>query len=295
MLFGFAVLPGVVGLALGGPVGAPALVVGVLVGLLGSISSGSVIAVRVVPFAAAAFALGGLAVGTGWWIVVSFAFAVLAGYSVRWGTMPPFALAAIVAVTTKSIDGVGAAAVGVAFVIVGGMLGIQLTRRLGVPVEQRMTGESRAGALLSASVLSVAVAIGCTIAHFSDWPLGYWIPMTTLVVAQPTVEGRRQHTRDRLKGTLLGFVVLIPLALFDVPRPAVQVAAALAVLLILAVPTPYWLRSLFTTVAVILVMAPREAVFEVAERRVLATLLGVAILAAVGVVAQQSLQRDPLQ
>jgi uncharacterized membrane protein YccC len=101
--------------------------------------------------------------------------------------------------------------------------------------------------------------------------------MTAMIVAIPTASGTTTRGRERIIGTLTGAAVAIGIALVSPPRLVYAATAVLALILTLATAgLAYRIQATFITLFVLLAGgAPRQ---DLVERRVVFTLVGVAVL-----------------
>lgn len=283
------VIPGVVGLVTAGSRGSVALTVGSLFSFVAARTLGWRLVRNRVAVLALAFVVGAITAGT-WSAVLAAALAgAVAGFSARWGTVPIYGLTMLVVTTAQpfissagaTVANVGEAALAFLMVCIGGLFGTELARRTGAEEQtpQPPFANDRAIRLSVAFALAMAIATGIAVA--SGLPRAYWIPMTVAVVALPTAEGTLARGRDRLTGTIIGLVALVPLALVHPPRTVTLAVAAVMLVLVIATPRPYWLQTTFTTVMILLLVAP-ESTVQIAGERLMETLAGLAVLAAVG-------------
>jgi hypothetical protein len=290
-------VPGAIATLIGGKVGATTFAVGLLVGLLGALSTGTGPTTRVLPLFAVAAVAGGLTAGTWWWAAVAAAFAALGGWSARWGLVRLFAFVALVAVVTPAVTAVRDVVAAVVFVLLGVTLGIQVAGRAGAPEDlDRVTVPPRHAAL-SAVGMALAIFAACAAALAWGNERGFWIPMTVLVLAPPVAGGRGRRSGQRLLGTVIGFAALIPLAALHPDVLVAHLLGVVFVVLTLVWMHPYWVQMTCATLALVMLLAPAGHELDVAGDRLLATAIGAGILLAIVGLGQLFLGRpdDPLE
>lgn len=110
--------------------------------------------------------------------------------------------------------------------------------------------------------------------------------MTVLVIGSTATEAIKERLRHRLLGTALGLIALAPVALLLPGGAAPRIAGLVIVTLTQIFTSPYWLQVAFTTVAVVLLAAPRGDFLGTSERRLLYTLIAAALLIVVAAVVR---------
>jgi hypothetical protein len=198
----------------------------------------------------------------GW--VGAWAFFRAAGPS---GGMAAFAISAVFLVLA-GLPATAPLGEGLAWYLLGALLGLTLmavaragTEQSGpaggealqlVRVALRQDGALRAHALRAA----VAVSGASLLYRLLDLPHGYWVPLTTLAVIQPTLHDIHLRGLQRGAGTLGGvaLVVLITLATGR-PAPLLACAAITAFLLYAIWERGYFWLTLLLTPTVLLMVA----------------------------------------
>jgi hypothetical protein len=105
--------------------------------------------------------------------------------------------------------------------------------------------------------LAVAVGLGSLFYRLVDLPHGYWVPLTTLAILQPSVRSTRVRSLQRTAGTLVaaGLIVVITLAT-DRSWPILACAAGAAFLLYALHERGYfWLVVLLTPTVLLMISA----------------------------------------
>ncbi len=135
--------------------------------------------------------------------------------------------------------------------------------------------------------LAVAVGAGSLLYRLIDLPHGYWVPLTTLAILQPTEHATRLRSLQRLAGTLLAAALVVGILLaVDNPWPLLACAAASAFLLFALDERGYvWLVVLLTPTVLLMISAVDFEGDTVALDRVTYTLLGIVIGLAFGELA----------
>jgi Fusaric acid resistance protein-like len=156
-------------------------------------------------------------------------------------------------------------------------------RRAGAAIRQDVRRRERA--VRHGLRWGLALAVGVGAGHIIDLgPHGYWIPLTVLFVLRPQESETAERIAMRAAGTVLGLAVGTPVAIALGGSPAAEcVAIAVAAAFSFALLAIEY--ALFTTAAtcliVLLAHALGESAWSAAGQRAIATLLGLAIVAAV--------------
>ena len=290
------VAPALAGWAVGGVVGAAAVILGGLMGALMALGAGWRHARAAVPAMAVALPVAGLLSGTWAWAALVTAIAAAGGAMSRHGLQRIGLTVALVAAVAPHAEGTRDAVVAAVLVVLGGLLGVQLARRAGAAETSPARETTPAHAAAVALGIGVATAVACALALWLPVAHGVWIPMTVLLVAMPSSEGFARHAGERLVGTVIGVVVLLPLGFLDLPRAASLALSLVCLVLALGWTRPTWLLAATSTMAVVLLLAPAEQTVDVASTRLLDTLIGIAVISAVVVLGRVLLPRpdDPL-
>ena len=135
--------------------------------------------------------------------------------------------------------------------------------------------------------LAVAVGAGSLLYRLVDLPHGYWVPLTTLAILQPTDHGTALRSLQRVAGTLLAAVLIVGVLLTtDSPWLLVACAAATAFLLYALDERGYfWLVVLLTPTVLLMISAIDFEGDTVALDRMADTVLGIVIGLAFGELA----------
>jgi Fusaric acid resistance protein-like len=132
--------------------------------------------------------------------------------------------------------------------------------------------------------LSVATAAGTALYLAADLPHGYWVPLTTLAVLQPTARSTQIRSVQRAAGTLVaGALVAAVTAVTSHHWPLVACAAASAFFLYALRERGYfWLVVLLTPTALFMLSAVDFQGGEVAFDRVADSMIGIIVGLAFG-------------
>jgi hypothetical protein len=135
--------------------------------------------------------------------------------------------------------------------------------------------------------LSVATAAGTALYLVADLPHGYWVPLTTLAVLQPSVRSTQIRSVQRAAGTLVaGAVVVAVTALATERWPLVACAAVSAFFLYALRERGYfWLVVLLTPTALFMLSAVAFQGEAVAFDRVADSMIGIILGLAFGELA----------
>ena len=135
--------------------------------------------------------------------------------------------------------------------------------------------------------LAVAVGAGSLLYVLVDLPHGYWVPLTTLAILQPSEHGTLVRSLQRGAGTLLAVALIVGILLAtDNPWPLIACAAATAFLLYAVDERGYFWLVVMLTPSVLLMLSAVD--FEgdtVALDRVAQTMVGIVIGLAFGELA----------
>ena len=167
--------------------------------------------------------------------------------------------------------------------VIAGLWGAAAGAFIGRRVPKRRLGQMNARvtwivavtmAVVCAGVLAAVLALG-------QRQYGAWILLTLLIVMQPGLHKTWQKVRDRLLGTLAGFIVAIVIA---IPLHGHPVALSLAAVVLFAIATyvqisgqRYWRFVMFLTPGVVLIVGSSSSVAVTDIARVVGTLIGAAI------------------
>jgi MFS family permease len=229
--------------ALVGQYGANAMVLGVLVGALGSKIGGTRRMVYLAPAIGLAAGLGAFTAYDWWWVGLLAAAGVVAGAGIGFGWMLPLLMIPFVATFASPVSsGQHAVAYGVIAAVATGY-GIVLARRFGaaavVEGQRVRAAVATAVALVFGAILGGAAAIGVALA----WTEPYWVPEPILILALYILIGRRDRIGGKAIGTAVGAAAAIPIAIIAPPTWAIALIAAAAFVLAVMQTKTYRTRS----------------------------------------------------
>ena len=272
------VLPVVLIDALVGKFGADAMIIGLLIGVLGSKIGGTRRMLYVAPGVGVAAGLGAFTAYHWWWVALLAILAVIAGAGMRFGWHLPLLMLPFAATfATREPTGKDAVIYGV----IGGiatLYGVVLMRRFKTPEVVEGQRLSLPATAVVAIVFGVAVGGAAAIGVALGWTEPYWVPEPILILALYIIMGKRERIREKALGTALGAIASIPLAIIGLPAWAISVLAAVAFVLALWQYKRYWLYYGFWTFAIILALSPPGQVGTEAAHRGSEILVGIGIL-----------------
>lgn len=282
------VLPALLMGAVAGELGVWAMLVGLILGLVGSKIGGAHRMSHVAPGIGVAAGLGALAAYDWWWVALLAIVAVIAGAGIRFGWLPALLMVPFAATFVLPVPSVTDAVIYGVIVGIATGYGIVLARRFGVPevVEgDRLSWPAAAAvAIVFGIVLGASGAIGVAL----SWSEPYWVPDPALVLILYILIGKQDRIRGKAIGTALGAIAAIPVAILA-PAPGVLTGiAVVAFLLALTQAKRYWLYyGLYTFSLVLLLAAPGQVAYEAEERGV--QILAGIVLLVVGLVVVRTL------
>lgn len=140
---------------------------------------------------------------------------------------------------------------------------------------------SRSRTASYAALLSVTTIATSSIALSNDWGhTGGWLIMTPFIVIQPYVQDGWRKALARAGGTVLGFAIAYGLAELLGPSIALTITGflfATAAILARVKVWPYAVYATFLTPAIVIIESSGRSVTELADKRLEATILGVAL------------------
>jgi hypothetical protein len=127
--------------------------------------------------------------------------------------------------------------------------------------------------------LAVAVGAGSLFYRLVDMPHGYWVPLTTLAILQPTEHGTHVRSLQRAAGTLLAAALIVGILLATDNRWLLVACAAATAFLLYALDERgyFWLVVLLTPTVLMMISAVDFEGDTVALDRVGDTMLGIVI------------------
>lgn len=151
----------------------------------------------------------------------------------------------------------------------------------GAPRSTTQQGMSNSRASAYAALLAITTAATTTIALSGDWGhAGGWLIMTPFIVIQPYVQDGWRKALARAAGTMAGFAIAAGLAqLIDSPLVLTIAGFGFATIAIVAIVRKwhYAIYATFLTPAIVILESGGRAVTQLADKRLEATLLAVAL------------------
>lgn len=150
-----------------------------------------------------------------------------------------------------------------------------------------------------AVLLALAVAAGTLFYRVVDLQHGYWVPITTLAILQPTEHSTRLRSVQRFAGTLLAAALIMGLLVVTDGAWALVVCAVLTVFLLFAIDERgyFWLVVLLTPSVLLMINAVDFEGDRLALDRLSYTMLGIVIGVLLGELAnaraRHRLRRQP--
>jgi hypothetical protein len=283
-------LPAVLVGVLIGEFAAYAVLVGLLLGGVGSKIGGTHRMAVLAPVIGLAAGVGAFTAYDWWWAALLAATGVLTGAGIGFGWLAPLLMVPYAATFVSPASSARDALIYGVVVAIGTLYGIVIARRFGAP---DVVGGQRLPlptavvvAVVSGAVLGSAAAIGVAL----GWTEPYWVPEPVLILALYIVMGKRDRIRGKAIGTSLGVAAAIPVALLDPPAWVLTTVGVIVFVLALTQAEKYWLMyGLYTFSLVLLLSAPGQVGAEATERG-FQILVGVGLLV-VGLVLMHALGR----
>jgi hypothetical protein len=265
--------------ALAGKLGASAMIVGLLLGVLGAKIGGTRRMLYLAPAVAVAAGLGAITAYDWSWVTLLAVVGVIIGAGIRFGWLAPLLMVGFAATfATATSSGKDAVWYGV-IVGIGTLYGIVLARRFKAPeiVEgQRVPVPT---AILVAIVFGIALGGTAAIGVALGWTEPYWVPEPVLLLTLYVLMGKRERIREKAIGTAVGVIAVLPVAIAAPAALATSVIAGVAFLLSFAAYSKqYWLYYALFTFALVLALAPPGHAGSEAAHRGSEILIGTGIL-----------------
>jgi hypothetical protein len=273
----FVVLPVVVLYALLGELGSRAMVVGLLLGVIGSRIGGTHRMLYLAPAVGIAGGLGAITAYHWSWVVLLAVVAVIAGAGMRFGWLPSLLMLTFAATFPVATSSAGHAAVYGGIAAIATLYGVVLARRFKAPEVVEGQRVSLPVAVGVAAVFGIALGGAAAIGVALGWTEPYWVPEPIVILLLYILMGKRERIREKAIGTALGVIAVVPVAIAALPAWVVYVIAAVAFVLAFMTYHRYWLYyGLFTFGLVLVLSPPGQAGSEAAHR-------GFEILAGIGI------------
>jgi hypothetical protein len=273
------VLPVVVLYLLLGKLGSTAVVMGLLVGVLGSKLGGTRRMLYLAPAVGIAGGLGAISAYRWSWVVLLAAVALIAGAGIRFGWLPPLLMLAFSATFPVATSSARDAAAYGAITAIATLYGIVLARRFQAPEIVEGQRVSLPAAAAVAVVFGVALGGAAAIGVALGWTEPYWVPEPILILIIYVLVDKREKIHQKAIGTAVGVILVVPVAIAALPVWAVYLLAGTAFLLAFWQRKTYWRFYALYTFALVLVLAPPGQAGSEAAHRGVEILIGIAVLA----------------
>ena len=265
--------------ALAGKLGAAAMIVGLLLGVLGSKIGGTRRMLYLTPAVAVSAAIGAITAYDWSWVALLAVVGVIIGAGIRFGWLPPLLMLGFAATfATATSSGKTAVEYGV-IVGIGTLYGIVLARRFKAPEIVEGQRVPVGTAILVAIAFGIALGAAAAIGVALGWTEPFWVPEPVLLLTLYVLIGKQERIREKTIGTTLGVIAVVPVAIVAPPALATLVIAGAALLLSFAVYSKrYWLYYALFTFALVLALAPPGHAGSEAAHRGSEILIGTGIL-----------------
>ena len=227
----FVVLPVVVLYLILGALGARAVVIGLLLGVLGSKLGGARRMLYLAPAIGIAGGLGAITAYHWSWVVLLAVVAAIAGAGMLFGWLPPLLMPAFAATFPAVTSSASHAAAYGAIAAIATLYGIVLARRFQAPEVVEGQRVSLPAAVGVAAAFGVALGGAAAIGVALGWTEPYWVPEPILILLVYILIGKRERIWEKALGTALGVIAVVPVAIAALPAWAIYMLAALALLL----------------------------------------------------------------
>ena len=276
-LVGF-VLPVVVLYALLGELGSRAMVIGLLLGVLGSKLGGTRRMLYLAPAVGIISGLGAITAYHWSWVVLLAVVGVIAGAGMRFGWLPSLLMLTFAATFPVATSLAKDAAAYGAIAAIATLYGIVAARRFQAPEVVEGQRVSLPVAIGVAVVFGIGLGGAAAIGVALGWTEPYWVPEPIIILLLYILMGKRERIQEKAIGTALGVIAVVPVAIAAPPAWAIYVIAAVAFLLAIWQYHRYWLYYGFFTFGLVLVLSPPGHTGSEAAHRGSEILAGIGIL-----------------
>jgi hypothetical protein len=273
-----AVLPALLIAALVGEFGAYAMLIGLLLGALGSKLGGTRRMTYLAPAVGVAAGLGAYTAYDWWWVALLASVAVITGAGIGFGWFAPLLMVPFAATFPVAVPSARDALIYGVIAAIATLYGVVLARRFGAPAVVEGERLPRSVAAAVAVVFGVVLGASATIGVALGWTEPYWVPEPVLILILYILMGKRDRIRGKAIGTALGVAAAIPVAIISPSSAVLAAVGTIVFCLALTQTKTYWLMyGLYTFSLVLLLAAPGQVGFE-AEERGFQILVGVGLL-----------------
>ena len=258
-----------------------AMILGLLIGIMGSMVGGTRRMLYVAPFVALAAGLGAFTAYGWWWVVLLSITGIIAGGGIRFGWLPTLLMLPTAATfASKVTTGKDAVIYGVVAGIAA-VYGIVIARRFKAPNVIEGQRVALPTAVIIAAGLGAALAISAAIGVALQWTEPYWVPEPIIILTLYIIMGKRERIKEKFVATSVGVILALPFAFLTLPSWVISVLASLTFILAIGLYkksyTIYY--ALFTFALVLALSTPGDVGTEAAHRGS-EILMGIVILAA---------------
>ena len=272
------VLPVVVLHVFLGDLGSRAMVIGLLLGVIGSKLGGTRRMLYLAPAVGIAAGLGAITAYHWSWVVLLAVVGVIAGAGMRFGWLPSLLMLTFAATFPVATSSAGHAAAYGAIAAIATLYGVVLARRFKAPEVIEGQRVSLPVAIGVAVVFGIGLGGAAAIGVALGWTEPYWVPEPIIILVLYILMGKRERIREKALGTALGVIAVVPVAIAALPAWAVYVIAAVAFVLAFMTYKKYWLYYGLYTFGLVLVLSPPGHAGSEAAHRGSEILLGIGIL-----------------
>ena len=274
----FVVLPVVLVYALLGDQNGRAMVIGLVLGVVGSKIGGTRRMLYLAPGVGIAAGAGAITAYHWSWVVLLAVVGAIAGAGMRFGWLPSLLMPAFAATFPAATTSAAHAAGYGAITAIATLYGVVLARRFKAPEVVEGQRVSLPAAIGVAAVFGIALGGAAAIGVALGWTEPYWVPEPILILVLYIIMGKRERIRGKAVGTAAGVIAVIPVAIATLPGWAIYTIAAVAILLALTQSKRYWLMYALYTFGLVLVLSPPGHAGTEAAHRGSEILAGIAIL-----------------
>lgn len=273
------VVPVVVLDALVGKFAADALLLGLLLGVVGSMVGGTRRMVYLaIPFGVAG-ALGAFSAYSWWWAALLALLGLISGVGIGFGWLPALLMLPFAATFASPLPSPQHAAAYGIFSGLGLLYGAVLARRFKAPAI--VDGQHVAAPVAAAVAGALCIGLGGTaaIGVALGWTEPYWVPEPILILTLYIIMGKRERIGQKALATAVGAIAAVPVAILAPPTWLVSVLASAAFILAFTqYKKGYWRYYSLITFSLVLTLAPPGQVGAEAAHRGTEILIGIGVL-----------------
>jgi len=219
---------------------------------------------------------------SGAWILLLAVLGGASGFAARYGHMPALAIIGLAASIAQPLDSWAETVPLLVMIPPATFYGVSVARRYGASekVETFHAPVSRSNVAIILGSLGAATA-GWLATLFDE--NGYWLPMTffILLLPAPGLDSPRSRAKHRVAGTVLGVGVALVVEFMGLGPLIRVILGGLSAVLAITFPKPPWRSAAFVAFAVVTLVDYKGVAPEIAVDRLVATLVGAAVLVAI--------------